>query len=34
MRKDVFFDSHEPSDVVEDYKNFLKKIGELKLYIV
>ncbi len=33
VRQDVFVDGHERSDVVEDRKNFLKKI-ELKLYIV
>ena len=34
MRKDVFVDGHEQSDVVEDRKNFLYKMEELKPYIV
>lgn len=34
MRKDVFIDGHERSDVVEDRKNFLGKMKELKPYIV
>lgn len=32
--KDMFIDKHEQSDVVEDCLNFLKKIEELKPYIV
>lgn len=34
MRKDVFIDGHERSDVVEDRNNFLKKMEELKPYMV
>lgn len=34
VRKDLFVDEHEQSNVVEDWKNFLKKIKELKLYII
>ena len=34
MRKDVFIDGHERSDVVEDRKNFLKKMEELKPYMI
>ena len=32
--KNMFIDEHERSDVVEDHKNFLKRMEELKLYIV
>ena len=32
--KDGFVDGHEKSDVVEDYANFLKKMEELKPYMV
>ena len=32
--KDVFVDRHEQSDVVEDCANFLKKMEELKPYMV
>lgn len=32
--KDVFVDRHERSDVMEDRKKFLKKMKELKLYMV
>ena len=34
MRKDVFVNGHEQSDVVEDRVNFLQEIEELKPYIV
>ena len=34
VRKDVFMDGHERSDVVEDRSNFLKKMEELKPYMV
>lgn len=34
MRKDVFIDGHERSDVLEDCKNFLRRIEELKSYMV
>lgn len=34
MRKDVFVDRYKQTDVVEDCKNFLKKIEELKPYMV
>ena len=34
MRKDVFIDGHERSDVVGDRKNFLRKMEELKPYMV
>ena len=34
MLKDVFVDGHERSDVMEDCKNFLQKMEELKPYIV
>lgn len=32
--KDVFIDEHKWSDVIEDWKNFLQKVEELKPYIV
>lgn len=32
--KDVFIDRYEQFDVMEDYTNLLKKIEELKLYII
>lgn len=34
VRKDVFEESHQRSDIVEDRTHFLKKIEELKPYIV
>lgn len=34
VHKDVFIDGHEPSDVVEDRKNFLGRMEELKPYMV
>ena len=34
VRKDVFVDGHERSDVVEDRTHFLKKMEELKPYMV
>ena len=34
VRKDVFINGHKRSDVVEDCKNFLKKMEELKPYMV
>ena len=34
VRKDVFVNRHEQSDVVEDRIHFLKKMEELKLYMV
>ena len=34
VRKDVFVDGHEQSDIVEDQINFLQKMEELKPYIV
>ena len=34
VRKDVFVDGHERADVVEDRKNFLKRLEELKPYMV
>lgn len=34
MRKDIFIDEYEQSDVVKDRKNFLQKIKELRPYIV
>ena len=34
MRKDVFIDEHERSDVMEDQNNFLTRMEDLKLYIV
>ncbi len=33
MHKDIFIDSHEQPDVIEDRNCFLTKIEELKLYI-
>lgn len=33
-RKDVFVDKHKRTDVVEDRKNFLKKIERLKPYMM
>lgn len=32
--KEVFVDRHEQSNVVEDCANFLKKIKELKSYMI
>ena len=34
VRKDVFVDGHERSDVVEDHANFLRQTEELKPYMV
>ncbi len=34
MRKDIFIDGHKQSDIIEDCKNFLTKIEELKPYMV
>ena len=34
VRKDIFVNRHERSDVVEDCKNFLLKMEELKPYVV
>lgn len=34
VRKDVFVDKQEQSDIVEDRANFLKKMEELKPYII
>lgn len=34
MRKDVFIDGHERSDVVEDRENFLTRMEDFKPYIV
>lgn len=34
VRKDVFVDGHERSDVVEDCTNFLKQMEEFKPYMV
>lgn len=34
MHKDIFTDGHKQSDIVEDCKNFLKKIKELKPYMI
>ena len=34
VKKDVFVDGHEWSDVIEDCKRFLKKIEDLKPYLV
>ena len=34
MKKDLFVDGHERSDVVEDYKRFLNKMEDLKPYMV
>ena len=34
VRKDVFVDRHERPDVVKDCANFLRKMEELKPYIV
>ena len=34
VRKNVFIDGHERSDVIEDCNNFLKKMKELKPYMV
>ena len=32
--KDIFIDGHEQADVVGDYKNVLKRLEELKLYMI
>lgn len=32
--KNIFIDKYEQLNIVEDFKNFLKKIEELKQYIV
>lgn len=34
MSKNVFVDTHERFDIVEDCKNFFTKIEEFKLYLV
>lgn len=34
VRKDVFVDRHERSDVIEDRASFLKRMEELKPFIV
>lgn len=34
MRKDIFVDGHERSDVVEDRKNFLTRMAEIKSYMI
>lgn len=34
VKKDVFVDGHERSDVIEDCKRFLEKMEELKPYLV
>lgn len=34
VKKDVFVDGHERSDVIEDCKRFLEKMEELKSYLV
>ena len=34
VHKDVFIDGHERSDVVEDCKNFLRRMEEFKLYMI
>lgn len=34
MHKNVFVDGYKRSNIVEDCKNFLTKIKELKLYMV
>ncbi len=34
VRKDVFVDKCKPSDIVENRKNFLKKMEKLKPYVV
>lgn len=34
VRKDIFVDQYKQLDVVEDCVNFLKKMEELKLYMI
>lgn len=34
MKKDIFFDIYKRSDIIEDCKWFLNKMGELKPYLV
>lgn len=34
VRKNIFINRHERSNIVENYKIFLKKIEELKPYII
>ena len=34
VRKDVYSDGHEQSDVLKDRKNFLRKMEEFKPYII
>lgn len=34
MQKNVFMDGYKRYDVVKDHSNFLKKMEELKIYIV
>lgn len=34
VRKDIFVDQHKQLDVVEDCINFLRKMEELKLYMI
>lgn len=34
MHKDIFIDRYKQSNIVEDYKVFLKQIKKLKPYII
>lgn len=34
MKKDVFIDGHKWSNIIKNHKKYLKKIKELKLYLV
>lgn len=34
MHKDIFIDGYKQSNIIKDHKNFLKKIEELKPYII
>ena len=34
MRKNVFVDGYERANIVEDCKNFFKRLEELKSYII
>ncbi len=33
VHKNIFIDEHKWLDIVKNYKNFLRKIEELKLYM-
>lgn len=34
MKKNIFINRYKQSDMIEDYKRFLNKMKDLKLYLV